>query len=198
MSVSKSGFRETPKYVLFWGSVFSQWYRSNFTDFNGVKFSSAEQFMFYHKALLFKDYEMAEAIMKTNDPKKQKEFGRKVKNFDNAIWDEHSFDIVTLGSYLKFSSNPEIRKEMLRFRSKKFVEASPVDKIWGIGLHYDDKNAEDPSKWKGSNKLGKALDIALEYIIKDKTNHNLALDYFGAISKKLNNLEAFEGLKVQF
>lgn len=188
MSVSEKGFRVTQKYLLFWGSVFSQWYKANFTDFNGTKFSSAEQFMFYHKALLFKDYEMLEKIMQTSDPKKQKEYGRLVKNFDNAIWEEYSPEIVTLGNYLKFKQNKELEKEMIRYKYKFFVEASPVDKIWGIGLHYNDPLAEDQTKWLGLNKLGNALTYVKD-CLKDPSKNKVHEEIFRSISDKLNELE---------
>ncbi len=37
------------------------------------------------------------------------------------------------------------------------VEASPVDKIWGIGLAADHTDAMFPEKWPGLNLLGIAL-----------------------------------------
>jgi len=37
------------------------------------------------------------------------------------------------------------------------VEASPVDRVWGIGLAADGPRAETPSAWRGLNVLGFAL-----------------------------------------
>jgi predicted NAD-dependent protein-ADP-ribosyltransferase YbiA (DUF1768 family) len=37
------------------------------------------------------------------------------------------------------------------------VEASPLDRVWGIGLAADDEAAGDPERWRGDNELGFAL-----------------------------------------
>jgi predicted NAD-dependent protein-ADP-ribosyltransferase YbiA (DUF1768 family) len=37
------------------------------------------------------------------------------------------------------------------------VEASPSDRIWGIGLTADDPRAANPASWRGLNLLGFAL-----------------------------------------
>jgi ribA/ribD-fused uncharacterized protein len=57
----------------------------------------------------------------------------------------------------KFAQHPEIAKELIATGDRIIVEASPSDTIWGIGLHYDNKDVEDETKWKGLNLLGKAL-----------------------------------------
>jgi len=150
------GYRKTNKYFLFWGSIYSQWFKVKFKDKNGLEFSSAEQFMFYHKAKLFNDKESLNKIMNTSDPKKQKNLGRKVKNFNEEIWKDYRYKIILLGNYYKFSQN-ELLKKNLFSHNLYFVEASPVDSIYGIGLHYNNKESEDISKWKGLNLLGDAI-----------------------------------------
>jgi len=161
------GFRFTAKYFMFWGSIFSQWHKATFKDCDGTEFSSAEQFMFYHKARLFNDTESLKAIMATTDPKKQKALGRGVKGFTEELWIEHREKIVFLGSFYKFSQNKELRNDLLFFGDRTFVEASPVDKIWGVGLHYNDVRAEDPTQWNGLNLLGKQLNLAAKEIVTD-------------------------------
>lgn len=37
------------------------------------------------------------------------------------------------------------------------VEASPYDRIWGIGLKATDEKAQNPASWQGQNLLGFAL-----------------------------------------
>lgn len=148
--------RQTKDAVYFWSSYLSQWFKSTFTE-NGLSFNTAEQYMMYHKAMLFNDQENAEKIRATSDPKKQKAFGRLVKNFDPAVWDEHKLNIVTQGNYLKFTQNPALKRDLLATGDKLLVEASPVDKVWGVGLHYDDDLILDEKNWKGENLLGVAL-----------------------------------------
>lgn len=57
----------------------------------------------------------------------------------------------------KFSQNKEIKQFLLATNERVLVEASPVDKIWGIGLAEDAENIENPLTWKGLNLLGFAL-----------------------------------------
>lgn len=155
--------------VFFWGSIFSQWNTENnngkyqFKE-NGKEFTSCEQYMMYNKAILFNDLEVAEKIMRIRNVKQIKQLGREVKNFDNEIWDKNKFDIVVNGNFLKFNQNPNFKKELYKYKDKEFVEASPVDKIWGIGLHYDDDLVLDRKNWKGQNLLGKAINKVKEML----------------------------------
>jgi ribA/ribD-fused uncharacterized protein len=113
--------------------------------------------MMAHKAMLFGDDKNLTKILSTNDPSKHKALGRKITNFDPDIWNEHKFDIVTQGNRLKFGQNPELLKRLLDTGQKIICEASPYDKIWGIGLRAEQAVKIPNSKWPGSNLLGKAL-----------------------------------------
>ena len=154
------------EYVFFWGhtgkdnvlgkEVFSQWYPTSFQA-DGRIFSSTEQWMMFQKAVLFADTEIAYQILRESNPAKVKELGRKVSNFDAAKWDKYKYAIVLKGNYLKFTQNRDLLKVMLSFKGKTFVEASPYDKVWGIGLKANDKRALDEKQWQGENLLGKAL-----------------------------------------
>jgi len=155
------------EFLLFWGhttakdgsinaSCFSQWWPCEFTV-DQVTYSSAEQYMMAGKALLFKDQQMFDQIIKTHDPKTVKALGRKVKNFEEHIWKENCFNIVKKGNIAKFSQNPELGKFLLSTKDKILVEASPFDRIWGIGMGKENKFAEVPVKWYGLNLLGFVL-----------------------------------------
>jgi ribA/ribD-fused uncharacterized protein len=135
---------------------FSQWYSCEFV-IDGIVFNTAEQFMMYSKAMLFDNKSIAEKILKTNDPRQQKELGRNVLNFDSEVWNNNAFEIVYKGNYAKFSQNENLKKFLLDTENKSLVEASSSDIIWGIGLSETDINRFDRVKWKGTNWLGEAL-----------------------------------------
>jgi len=149
------------KYLAFWGGVFSQWSLYGFEVY-GKQFYSAEHYMMFMKAKLFEDEEMAEKILNSNNPKEAKSLGRKVKNFDQKIWDENKFEIVTTGNFHKFKQNPELLEILKKYQDCIFVEGSPYDRIWGVGIHWKSKKIENPKNWKGQNLLGKAINKTVE------------------------------------
>jgi len=154
------------KYVFFWGhqnkgtdvskSCFSQWYESSFND-DGVKFLTAEHFMMAEKAKLFGDQVTYEKIINASNPGEAKALGREVKGFVDSIWDQNRFEIVVKGNMLKFSQNEALKEFLVNTGDRVLVEASPVDRIWGVGLAADSQKVENPNLWRGLNLLGFAL-----------------------------------------
>ena len=155
------------KYLLFWGhrkshdgtitaSCFSQWWHQSF-EVDGITYPTAEHFMMAEKARLFNDKEAELRILKSASPGAAKSIGREVKRFDQKIWDENRLKIVVKGNYHKFSQNPDLKTFLLNTKKRVLVEASPLDKIWGIGLDKTNEFATIPVKWKGLNLLGFAL-----------------------------------------
>jgi len=137
-------------------SPFSQWFACSFTS-DGVTFNCAEQFMMHGKALLFGDLEIAQQILAAAHPKQHKELGRNVKSFNDEIWKTRRLEIVKAGNRAKFIQNEELRALLLATKGTQLVEASPYDRIWGIGLAATDPRAQDPKTWCGQNLLGKIL-----------------------------------------
>lgn len=90
-------------------------------------------------------------------PEILKQLGREVQHFDAEVWDAHKFDIVVKGNLAKFGQNPDLRKYLLNTGERILVEASPFDRIWGVGMREDDKDILHPQKWFGLNLLGFAL-----------------------------------------
>ncbi|MEZ4961482.1 MAG: NADAR family protein [Saprospiraceae bacterium] len=137
-------------------SCLSQWYEIKF-EYEGNTFLTAEHWMMAEKAKLFGDKAVLEKILNCNSPKEAKSLGRKVKNFDEKIWTENSERIVINGNYLKFKQNKELWEYLNGTCDKILVEASPYDKIWGVGMKNGDTGIENPGNWKGLNLLGYAL-----------------------------------------
>lgn len=160
-SLKKPSKTKEEEFAFFWlinqkNGYLSQWYPSPF-EVDGIRYEFAEQFMMAKKALLFEDYTMYANIMKEKEPKKIKDFGKLVRNFDAEKWDRCKSEIVYHGNLAKFSQNPDLREKLLATGKKVLAEASPYDKIWGIGLKASNPDAENPDQWKGQNLLGQAL-----------------------------------------
>lgn len=139
-------------------SPFSNFYPCTFV-YDGVEWKSSEQCFMAMKAKCFKDEESYKRILESKTPGRARTLGRQVQNF-NFTWIFVSksvmFDIVLA----KFSQNDDLRSLILsdEFKGKKFVEGSPIDKKWGVGIRWDNPKIDDESNWKGSNLLGKILD----------------------------------------
>jgi len=143
--------------IFFWDGVFSQWHPSEFEE-DGLVFTCAEQYMMYWKARLFKDEESVYLILGEDYPARMKQYGREVKNFEQDVWDMFKFEIVVKGNKLKLEQNDDIHLEAMGY--DLFVEASPYDLIWGIGISEDDEDRKDQTKWRGLNLLGLAIEEA--------------------------------------
>ncbi|MBO3737655.1 NADAR family protein [Actinoplanes flavus] len=155
------------KFLFFWGhqlehdggigaGCLSQWFPSPFTA-EGTRFATAEHYMMWRKAVLFGDHAMAQRILAAGHPHEAKQLGGRVAGFDQRKWNEHRVPIVVAGNLAKFGGDPALRSYLLGTGDRILVEASPRDRIWGIGLSRDDDAASSPSRWRGLNLLGFAL-----------------------------------------
>jgi hypothetical protein len=145
---------ENNKYKFFWKGQFSNWYLSDFTV-NNIIFNCGEQYMMYAKAIFFNDIDTSRQILRTNIPAEQKALGRKVKNYDDSAWNEVRYDLVKKGLIEKFKQNEALSKYLNQYKNYELVEASPYDRIWGIG--YSESDAMDNIDNWGTNLLGKIL-----------------------------------------
>ena len=155
------------KYLHFWGhrplpdgrigaSCLSQWWPSPFTV-EGVEYATAEHWMMAAKARLFADAEAERRVLAADHPAQAKKAGRLVRGFDEALWRQERFRIVVEGSVHKFTAHDGLRAFLLNTGERVLVEASPVDRVWGIGLAAADEGAANPERWRGPNLLGFAL-----------------------------------------
>lgn len=157
----------TSTHVFFFGyegpepeSCFQQWFHSPFTESSTTTrsplcFPTAEHYMMYHKALLMGDLGTAAKILSAPTPAEAKALGREVVGFEQDVWDRECDKVVERGNWLKFSQNEDCKEALLETGGKAIVEASPNDRVWGIGFAADEAERKE-GEW-GANKLGKAL-----------------------------------------
>lgn len=170
--------QQEQSFTYFWKSAspFSQWHESPYTlEINGVsyQYSCAEQGMMHGKALLFGDDEVAAQILATPSPREMKALGRMVRGFNDKIWNEHRIEIVHCNSVAKFTQNRSLCEALLN-TTGDLVEASPYDRIWGVGLKEADARKMNPHKWHGLNLLGRILTR-----VRDEIRQGLHVTAFG-------------------
>ncbi len=155
------------QYLCFWGhkpkhsgrvdrSCLSNWFPAPF-ELEGVHYATTEHYMMAGKARLFGDADMLAEILAAASPMAAKKLGRKVRNFEDGVWKRHCFDIVVAGNFAKFGQNEALGRYLLATGDAVLVEASPRDRIWGIGMGASNPKARDPERWRGRNLLGFAL-----------------------------------------
>jgi ribA/ribD-fused uncharacterized protein len=109
------------------------------------------------KARLFGDDRSLARILDAVHPGEAKKLGRAVRNFEDSVWREHAYDVVVRANVAKFGQHDELRRYLLSTAPRVLVEASPRDRVWGIGLSAHDMRSARPSEWRGENLLGFAL-----------------------------------------
>lgn len=183
-------------------SPFSNFHPSKI-EYKDFTFCSNEQFMMFAKAKTFSDENACSKLLEINNSPLIKDFlshkisrediindyniskqwnrlmmdikaiGRTVQNFREDVWSKKCESVVLFGARLKFTQNSDLNKVLLETKDKVMVEASPYDKIWGIGLSEADAKKTPVEKWPGKNLLGKVLTkLKIELIEKLSNNIN--------------------------
>lgn len=156
------------KWLHFWGhtpapggaitaACLSQWWEAHPFEIEGITYATAEHFMMAEKARLFGDEVTRQKVLVCSHPNAAKKLGREVNGFSEAKWQAERWRIVVEGNFGKFSQHEELGRFLLKTGERILVEASPYDRIWGIGMAVSHPDATQPSQWKGLNLLGFAL-----------------------------------------
>ena len=167
------------QFVFFWNAAstplsipdqtcLSQWYPAGF-NIDGIHYPTAEHYMMAEKARTFADYQALQNILASQSPAEAKQIGRSVRNFDAKHWAGLSVDAVYRGNLAKFSQNPALYDYLLATGDAVLVEASPYDRIWGIGLEETHPAATQPAQWRGTNLLGFTLMRVRQTLVADSS-----------------------------
>lgn len=155
---------KTSKYLFFYGyelqvpeSRLQNWYPASFTDETNpsIRFATGEHYIMYRKALAMNDHETAARVLIAATPSEANKLGREIKSFDSAKWRGMVAQVAEDLGWLKFSQVKECREVLLGTGDRVLVEASPLDRNWGIGFAGD--KAEGREEEWGKNLAGEAL-----------------------------------------
>jgi len=177
------------KFIFFYGhknndyDYLSNFYITPFKDDNDILYCCVEQYFVKKKQLLFDHNNdlLGNKIMNSINPFEIKKYGREVNNFNNDIWEKIRYNVMLEGLKYKFKNNEELKKKLISTYPKFLVEASPYDKIWGIGLNKHiaeeltekalNENLNYDYYWQGDNLLGKAL-MEIRHLLIKKIKEN--------------------------
>ena len=175
-------------YAFFWKETegpfrcCANWYHSPFALAGQLVFPTAEHALMYSKAALFGDTLSASAVLAAPTPKDAKALGRLVQSFDQALWDRCSTWIMTRLLIAKFAQNSDLLSVLLATGSAVLAEASPYDRVWGLGLSETQATAVAPSDWPGENRLGRCLEWARSVLVKRAAGSDAADPSLGPCS----------------
>jgi ribA/ribD-fused uncharacterized protein len=113
--------------------------------------------MMWRKAQLFGAPADLQAAILAAGAAEAKHLGRQVPGFVDAVWQVAARPLVAEGNYAKFTQNPAALRTLLATAGTTLVEASPKDRLWGIGLGAEDPRALSRATWLGRNWLGEVL-----------------------------------------
>ena len=125
LSCTKVTSKSTDDIIAFFGELnpLSNFHDCSFTH-DGISFHSSEQFIQYHKALYFKDRQVADTIISADTALKCKSLAKKLVNYDHTKWKEDASKVCTPGICAKFHQNPCLMHYLQSTGRKTIVEAT--------------------------------------------------------------------------
>ena len=104
-----------------------------------------------------RDKEIFTKIRQSLDPKEEYYYGKK-HSLDNKIWNNNiAVQVMEKAKREKFQQNTSLKQQVIFTGEKSIIHCNPHDLFWANGLKMTDQKAEDCTKWKGRNNLGKVL-----------------------------------------
>ena len=128
---------------------------------NNREYRTVEHYYLQQEALNAGNEELAEKIVTQVDVLKAKQLSKPLKRVDQELkikWESIRQNIMYEAVSAKFRQNQHLREFLVTTGESKIAESSPYDIFWGTGVRLNDKDAFDPTSWKGENKMGEILE----------------------------------------
>ena len=122
----------------------------------GVEVGSSEHCFHYQKAQHFGDFHRAQEILNAPSPAEAKAIGGQVEAFAKEEWDRVKYNYMHRTLLAKFGSSEDLRRQLLSTGTKRLIEASPYDSVWGVGQRSG--NITSSMDLPGQNLLGRCLE----------------------------------------
>lgn len=116
------------------------------------------------KAAVFGDIRQLYKIQRAFSPFEALRLGREVRGFDKEVWNRRCRSVMDHVHRSKLLSSNELMAQARTLIGKRFVEASPKDVFWGVGLSENNPLIRDPRNWRGLNNHGQSWDRVLRRI----------------------------------
>ena len=157
---AQTACKQSDELILFYtkSHPFSNFHPAKF-EVDGQEFNCVEQYLSYHKAMLFDEGELAQAVMTIDEPSIQKRKVRSaiIKKFNYEQWKQEAGKILKVALAAKFEQNQHLKEELINSGETILGEASATDKLFGIGLSLNNPKAVQQSEWPGENLQGVTL-----------------------------------------
>jgi ribA/ribD-fused uncharacterized protein len=125
-------------------------------EIGGTTYPTVTHYLASIQALTSKNDALNDKILKSPTPKAVKALIKKLA--ENEEWNAKKDEVVRGALRAKFTQHPDLRRKLLDTGKRPIGFADARDVYWGIGTSMDTDKAKSASKWRGLNKLGKALE----------------------------------------
>lgn len=157
---------------------------------DGIRYNCVEQYFMCQKALLFNDKVAENLILHTNNPARQKFLGRKIKNFDKKVWDQHVPEVLWKGLLAKFQQNINCLTFLRNTENRQLYEAN--DPLYGVGINLFDSKIWNERFHRGHNLMGIYLQRIRAHFLRNVSKNSCGPGECTLKTDKMDSVKSFE------
>ena len=117
-----------------------------------------EQYILSEKARLFRDEDKFYAIRSATDPYEMKRLGRSIRGYVDAVWKEHSEELIMTCVRQKVFQHQELQDYLLEKTGDRTIGEGTSDRHFGVGMHISNPDVMNPNKWIEQQSDGSCTD----------------------------------------